>query len=162
MASLEIREEAIMRRMRYAIAVLLALGLAGQMAALELRAQKPVISYEAFVELGERERRERFDKYDPDTKSYLMRTHATKWLERNRGRLSKNQIALVQELIDFLSPSAFAGTPDAHAKSKALIDRLQCQLSHSDIVAAVRPDMTPPNTSWLSEIWEWLQNCVIG
>ena len=148
--------------MRYAMAALLALGLAGQTAALELSAQKPVISYEAFVELDERVRRERFDTYDPDTKSYLMRTHATRWLERNRGRLNKSQIALVHEVIDFLAPSAFAGTPDAHAKSKALIDRLACQLSHSDIVAAIRPDMTPPDTSWLSEIWEWLQNCVVG
>ena len=148
--------------LRGAIIALLALGLAGPPAALDLRGQKPVISYEAFVQLDESVRRERFNKYDPETKSYLMRTHAARWLERNRARLSRSQVALMQEVIDFLSPSAFAGTPEVHAKSKALIDKLECQLSHSDLVAAIRPDMTPPKTNWLNEIWEWLSNCVIG
>ena len=148
--------------MRYAIIVVVALGLAGQPAALDLRAQKPVISYEAFLQLDESARRERFDKYDPDTKSYLMRTHATRWLEQNRARLNAPQVALINELIDFLSPSAFAGTPEAQTKSRELMEKLQCQFTSSDLVAAFRPDQTPPRTNWLSEIWEWLENCVVG
>ena len=120
--------------------------------------QKPVIAYEAFMELDAKDRRERFEKYDPETKSYLMRTHARKWLEKNRLHLSNTQIALMNETIDFLSPDAFSGTPEVQAKSQALIEKFKCVISDSDVVAALRPDMTP-SSNWLNDLWEWFWNC---
>ena len=110
------------------------------------------------MKLDEKDRQERFDKYDPETKSHLMRTHGRKWLEKNRSRLSKAQIALINEAIDFLSPDAFAGTPEMQAKSMALIEKFKCAIPESDLVAAFRPDMTP-SSNWLNEFWHWFWNC---
>ena len=120
--------------------------------------QKPVITYEAFMELSAKDRQERFDKYDPVTKSHLMRTHARQWVEKHRPRLNKAQIALMTEAIDFLSPDAFSGTAEMQAKSQALIEKFKCVISDSDLVAALRPDMTP-SWNWLDELLEWFRNC---
>jgi hypothetical protein len=125
---------------------------------------KVQITYDAFMALDDKQRADRFDSYDPETKSVLMRTHTQRWLEKNQQRLSRSQIELVHELIAYLSPDAYrnAGSLENQRRSQELYDKLKCRIRHSDLVMAVGPHRKQPPGSWMNDVWFWFNECVIG
>jgi hypothetical protein len=127
-------------------------------------APKTQITYAAFMALNDQQRRERFDAYDADTKSGLMRTHANQWLDKNRTRLSASQIAVMQEVIAYLSPETYRNPGDAQIarRGQELTEKLKCQLRHSDVLAAIGPHRSPSSASWMNDVWFWFNQCVIG
>jgi hypothetical protein len=125
---------------------------------------KTQITYAAFMALSDQQRRDRFDGFDAETKSVLMRTHANQWLDKNRTRLSASQIALMQDLIAYLSPEAYRnpGDPQIARRGKELTEKVKCQLRNSDVLAAIGPHRSPPPASWMNDVWLWFTACVIG
>jgi hypothetical protein len=94
----------------------------------------------------------------------LMRTHANRWLDTNRQRLSSRQIALVQEMIEYLSPEAYRNPSDPQIarRGQELTQKFKCQLRNSDVLAAIGPHRSPPPASWMNDVWYWFTECVIG
>jgi hypothetical protein len=125
---------------------------------------KTQITYAAFMALSDRQRWDRFDGLDAETKSMLMRTHANRWLDKNRSRLSAGQIAVMQEVIEYLSPESYRnpGDPQIARRGQELTEKLKCQLRHSDMLAAIGPHRSPPPASWMNDVWLWFNQCVIG
>ncbi len=125
---------------------------------------KTQITYDAFMALDDKQRRTRFDGYNAETKSLLMRTHTQRWLEKNRQRLSTSQVQLVQDMIAYLSPDAYRDPTDAGIakRGQELTAKFKCQLRNSDVLAAVGPHRSPPATNWMNDVWYWITDCVIG
>ena len=123
------------------------------------------ITYDAFMKLDSRQRLDQFGTMTPENKAAIMQTHARRWLDMNRGRLSLGQIALVQEAIAFLTPALYRNPqePEQVTREDALKSRLKCRLRRSDVIeafGAVRP--TAPNSSWFDDLWAWFEDCVLG
>ncbi|RPJ83558.1 MAG: hypothetical protein EHM13_07135 [Acidobacteria bacterium] len=57
-----------------------------------------------------------------------MRTHAERWLEANRSRMSGAQIAAMQEAIAFLTPEIYRqpDKPELVEQERAIKDKLTC------------------------------------
>lgn len=49
------------------------------------------ITYDQFIQLDPQARRERFGRLNAENKALIKRTHAERWLVRNRARLSEAQ-----------------------------------------------------------------------
>jgi hypothetical protein len=122
------------------------------------------MTYAAFMALNDQQKRDRFAQFNAETKSVLMRTHANQWLDKNRTRLSASQIALMQEMIAYLSPEAYRNPSDPHIarRGQELTDKFKCQLRNSDVLAAIGPHRSPPSASWMNDVWFWFTACVIG
>ena len=125
---------------------------------------KTQITYDAFMALDNEQRKTRFDGYDAETKSLLMRTHTQRWLDKNRERLSASQVQLVQDMIAYLSPEAYRNPSDpAIAKrGQELTEKFKCQLRNSDVLASVGPHRAPSSANWMNDVWYWFTECVIG
>jgi len=123
------------------------------------------VPYGAFMTLSSRQRLDRFGTMTPENKAAIMQTHAQRWLELNRARLTSGQTALVQEAISFLTPALYRNPqePEQVKKEEELKSRLNCRLRRSDVMeafGAVRPPI--PNSSWFDDLWVWFEDCVLG
>jgi len=87
------------------------------------------------MKLDSRQRIQRFQAMSPEDKAAVVQTHAQRWLEKNRGRLSTSQIALVQEAIDLVTPALYRdpNAPEQVQKYKELSAKLTCQMRVSDV-----------------------------
>lgn len=115
--------------------------------------------------LSREQRTARFANLTAENKAAIMRTHAEKWLEKNRGRLSATQAATVQKAVDFVTPALYRQplARELVEKSDALKGELQCRLRRSDALEAFGPSRSPlPPTGWLDDVWTWFEVCVIG
>jgi hypothetical protein len=121
-------------------------------------------TYQEFMKLSRQQRTERFSALSPENRALIIRTHAEQWLERNRGRLSTGQVALVQKAIDFVTPALYRtpNDPELIEKSKALELELQCRMRRSDLLEAFGPGRSPVPASWLDDMWAWFESCIVG
>lgn len=125
----------------------------------------PSTTYEAFMALPPADRLARFRELDPEAKALIFRTHAGRWLEANRPRLTPAKIAIVEDHIAYFTP-AFWRTPDdpeiAHA-GEELDARRRCGLSQWEIREAfdVLGKSEGQSFSLLEEFWTWW-DCVTG
>jgi hypothetical protein len=153
-----------MRIAQLVVCVVILSGAAFDARGLQNQAAKVQITYDAFMVLDDKQRRTRFDGYDPETKSMLMRTHTQRWLEKNRQRLSTSQVQLVQDMIAYPSPEAYSNPrdPAITKRGQELTEKFRCQLWNSDVMAAIGPHRPPPTGNWMSDVWVWFTDCVIG
>lgn len=124
------------------------------------------VSYEAFMRLGQDERRTTFAQLSAETKSALKREHARRWLARNQGQLTGGQQALLREAIAFLSPELYRGPPDAalRRQEEDLKARLQCGLGRGQLLEALTFLGPQPAPTWDDRVVEWLawfSDCVV-
>ena len=85
-------------RIRPTLAALLPMwALVGNAALLGV-AQQSTLTYEQFAALSPQQRYEQFRELTDANKAVLAREHVNRWLAQNRWRLSRSQIAIVEEL----------------------------------------------------------------
>lgn len=96
------------------------------------------ISFDDFMRLDAQNRRERFSQLDATDKAMLVRTHAERWLAKNRGRLGASEQAFIEEAITLVTPEIFNPPVDpktAHRQDE-LTDRYRCRVNPADVSAA--------------------------
>jgi hypothetical protein len=131
------------------------------------QAPNTAITYDDFMRLDARQRRERFQTMTPENKSMVVRMHAQRWLEENHDRLSADQIALMNAAIEFVSPALYGNPndPEQLEKEEALRARLRCRMRTWDVMNAFGVLRSPEpvrNLSWFDHLWDWFAACVSG
>ena len=131
-------------------------------------AERPTVapvSYESFVQLDPPARLRQFQTLSPDNKALIFRTHAERWRDQHRSRLTAAQISLVEEVIAFMTPEVFRRpmSRDVDERLGQLEAKFRCQLPRSyvrELFGAMNGPSRP--ASWLDDVWTWFQDCVIG
>lgn len=114
-----------------------------------------VTAYDDFIKLSADQRRHRFDAISPENKAMIVRTHADRWLQGNRGRLSDSETAVFEEIIAFFTPDLYRTPPDAASQSRqeSLQAKMRCRVSPEDVheaTSVLRETKTPmpPRPTW--------------
>jgi hypothetical protein len=71
------------------------------------------LAYETFCKKEEPVRKKLFRAATKEQKSAMTRAQIERWREANRGRLTKEQLAALQELSDMATPAMFDATSEA-------------------------------------------------
>jgi hypothetical protein len=110
--------------------VMLVVLLAGQAApavaqAPSARPTVPVVTYDEFMIKPVGERIGIFNQVSPENRADLVRTHLSRWLERNADRLSDEQKEVMDENLGFITPDRYRGviSADDQASARALEER---------------------------------------
>lgn len=123
------------------------------------------VTYEQFMKLDAAQRSDVWGTLIPETKAALMRMHAERWLEHNRGRLTDRQAQLVEEAIAFVTPALYRNPhdPELLKQEAALRAKLLCGLRQSDAINAFKV-LSPEAVSsdWRADLWTWLEHCLFG
>ena len=96
------------------------------------------VAYDDFMKINPSERHARFASLNSDNKAVIVRTHGERWLARNRTRLSKTEIAVLEEIIRFITPDRYAKRREAgiDKAEQALRDRMRCRVNVTDVTEA--------------------------
>lgn len=128
----------------------------------------PSLAYEEFVRLPPERRDEVFRQLGAETKAAFLSKRWEQWLTENRGQLSSNQVAAVQEAINLVTPELFQTAPDAKARERqdAVAKKLHCslgaELAYSFARGGAPPVKVERTWSQLLHSWtEWVVNCVM-
>lgn len=125
------------------------------------------INYEEFLAVPDEDRPAYFSRLTAGNKACLKRTHATRWLERNRHRLSAGQVDAVQQAIAFVTPEIYIdpSRPEIASRESEIKSALVCKLGRD--LAQEAFSFSTQSTSggnqmsrierWLS----WFSDCVI-
>lgn len=69
--------------------------------------QVKTIDYDTFGKLDLQGRIKAFNEISPENQAELVKTHAKRWLEKNRNRLTAEQISVLEENIAFITPDIY-------------------------------------------------------
>ena len=107
-----------------------AIGLFGQ--------QSTAAQYDEFMRLPANERPAHFASIDARDKAVIVRTHAERWLAKNRARLDPSQVRVFQEAIAFITPELYLRPLDAQMmkREQDLKNRARCTVDPVDLAAA--------------------------
>lgn len=107
------------------------------------------IGYDGFFLCSDEERRKIFNEISADNRALLIKTHAERWLAANRSRLTDEQVSVVEELIQAISPEWYKAKHDfsemIDPKVEAVINKVEAMLSREDVIqlAANRAEYIP-------------------
>lgn len=90
------------------------------------------LEYDAFCTKTQQEKRSLFRAATAAQKAAIMRNQMERFRDANRARLSKEQLALLQDTLAALTPTAFEGSKEAQAKMEALSARIEKTFSNED------------------------------
>lgn len=111
--------------------------------------------YADFMRLDLDQRRERFVSLSPEHRSLVVRTHAERWLDGNRARLTADEVGLFEELIGFITPERYQRPRDAPDRGEqALLKKVTCRLNPDDVMSAFGVLRQPPVSQ--PERWTYL------
>lgn len=111
--------------------------------------EQGTIGYDKFFLTPVKERREIFTEISAENRAFLIKTHAERWLAANRSRLTDEQISVVEELIQAISPELYKTKHDfseeIHPEAEILVNKLEAVLSPEDMLqlGANRADYIP-------------------
>ena len=110
--------------------------------------QEKAIDYDTFGKLGIQGRLKAFNEASPENKAELVKTQATRWLDKNRSRLTPEQIAVLEENIAFISPALYR-FPRREEDQKKFLDlqkKTSALFSEDDLFQAfyLQADYIPP------------------
>jgi hypothetical protein len=126
------------------------------------------ITYNDFVKLAPEARREQFQRFTPEHKALIKRSHAERWLTTNRARLSDAQIAVASDAIEFVTPQIYLrpNDPDILKQEQRIKQRLTCILGYDNTrqafvidAASTQPEGSTSRSMfdrWLS----WFSECI--
>ena len=101
---------------------------------------RPSMPYDEFFALTDRDDRVRvFNEITAENKATLVRTHLERWLNRNRARLSAEQVAMMEEFHRIVTPELY-GLPkkaEVQAKVSDLAERTRKLFSPTDVAQAL-------------------------
>ncbi len=109
---------------------------------------QPTIDYDQFWPKSHQERLSIFNEVSAENRALLVKTHVERWLAANRLRLSREQVAVIEEIIGFISPELYEEHRDFEKIARqveALREKAEAILSPEDIiqVSSDRPDYIP-------------------
>lgn len=111
--------------------------------------EQVTIRYDKFFLSSDEERKEIFNEISADNRAFLVKTHVERWLAANRSRLTDEQVSVVEELIQSISPEWYKEKYDfsekIDPKIEALIKKVEAMLSREDVIqlAANRAEYIP-------------------
>lgn len=93
------------------------------------------VSYDEVYQKPRNERLRIFREISAENRAALVRTHAERWLAGNRARLSAEQIAVLEEVMQSISPRWYEPDRDVEAieaEADVLTEKLETVLSRKD------------------------------
>lgn len=117
-----------------------------------------VVTYDDFMKISADQRRGRFDALSAENKSLILRTHAERWLARNRARLTASEVGVFQEMINFITPERYARRTETamDREEQALRAKMRCRVSTEDVLEALNVSGTPSQTKVAKPTWTYL------
>ena len=85
-----------------------------------MKQEQPAIGYDQFFPLPPEERRKIFNEISAANRALLMKTHVERWLDANHSRLTQDQLAVVEEIICFITPEKYQEDRDYEKVIQAL------------------------------------------
>lgn len=156
-------------RAAFTVAFIVAACLTGR-GALAAGPQAPAgVSYDEFITLSSEARHERLRQMRPEAIAAFKRTHAERWFAAHGSRLSRAQIEVFTEALQFITTGALVRADDAEAmrREEALRYKLACVLGVENTRRAFVIQLPPPSDSprgWRSVADEWVSwfsDCVV-
>jgi len=97
------------------------------------------VSYDSFMHQDVPARIQLFNTLTPENRVEIVKTQIERWLEANQGRLTKEQIAIMEENLAFLTADLYRlpRNPELMAKAKDLETRTAALLSREDMGQAL-------------------------
>ncbi len=100
--------------------------------------RQAIIEYDEFMQLSVQQRKEQFRGLSGDSKAFLVRTHAQRWVAANKARLSASELAAFQEAIAFVTPRIYEAPtdPEVLKRESEVKVSMRCRVNTADAVAA--------------------------
>jgi hypothetical protein len=85
------------------------------------------------------ERNRTFKQVTPDNRAGLVQTHIQRWIDRNRTRLTSEQLLVMFENLEFVTPDHYRlqVSADDLARAKDLAVRTMAAFSPKDLIEAL-------------------------
>jgi hypothetical protein len=105
----------------------------------DIAAQTSKIDYDAYCTLDLKSKQKVFGEISPENRANLVRTQAQRWLDKNRSRLTGEQIKIMEENIAFVKPDLykFPRTEVDMALAKNLEQRTLALMPREDVTEAL-------------------------
>lgn len=95
------------------------------------------VNYDQFFLKPDKERWEIFNEITAENRAFLVKAHAERWLAVNRSRLADEQVSVVEELIQSISPEWYKTKHDfseeIHPEAEILVNKVEAVLSREDV-----------------------------
>jgi uncharacterized heparinase superfamily protein len=111
--------------------------------------EQETIGYDTFFLKPVKERRKLFTEISAENRAFIVKNHAERWLAVNRSRLTNEQVSVIEELIQAISPEWYKTRDDfseeIHPEAEILVNKVEAVLSHEDMLqlGANRADYIP-------------------
>jgi hypothetical protein len=105
----------------------------------DIAAQASKIEYDAFCTLDLKSKQKVFGEIKPENRANLVRTQAQRWLDKNRARLTPEQVKVMEENIAFVKADLYKFPRDEVdlALAKNLEQRTLKLMTREDITEAL-------------------------
>lgn len=110
--------------------------------------EQPTIGYDQFMPQSLQERIRIFNEVSAENRAMLIKTHVERWLATNRPRLTDEQVAIVEEIIPFITPELYQAERDFEKidqEAEALRRKAEAVFSREDVMQIMsnRADYVP-------------------
>ncbi len=112
--------------------------------------EQPTISYDQFMPQPRQERLRIFNEVSAENRALLIKTHIERWLAANIRRLTPEQVAVVEEVIPFITPEWYQVDRDiakVEREAEVFCRKLEAVFSREDVMQisnANFADYVPP------------------
>lgn len=99
--------------------------------------EQPAIGYDQFFFKPVKERIKILNEISAENRAFLFKTQAERWLSANRSRLTPEQVAVVEELIQSISPEWYKkkrNFDEIKPEAEVLVKKLESVLSREDVM----------------------------
>jgi hypothetical protein len=123
------------------------------------------LTYDEFMRLPVQQRQEQFSRLGADSKAFMVRTHAERWVAANTTRLGSSDLVALQEAIAFITPRIYEAPMDPQVlkRESDVKAGMRCRVNTDDVVAAFSVFNASPMPQEESR-WSYLSQakCWIG
>lgn len=98
--------------------------------------EQPAISYDDFFFKPVKERLKIFNEITAENRAFLVKTQSERWLAAIRSRLTSEQIAVVEEVIQAISPDWYKtdrNIEEVHPEAEVMVKKVEAVLSREDV-----------------------------
>lgn len=99
--------------------------------------EQPAVGYDQFFVKPVKERIKILNEISAENRAFLFKTQAERWLSANHFRLTHEQIAVVEELIQSISPEWYKSErnfDEIEPEAEVLIKKLESILCREDVM----------------------------
>jgi len=111
--------------------------------------ERTPIGYDQFMPQPLQERLRIFNEVSAENRALLIKTHVERWLATNRPRLTHEQIAVIEEIISYITPESYQAERDTEKverEAEELRRKAEAVFSREDTMQIMsnRADYVPP------------------